>query len=242
MLTASMLAPMALAFSIGVEEVVAVDVETPEEVKKSTNSLEQEPQSNSILEMPQSGNTPSKEMLKKTGESFGKSSSVGVIVAITLPDDYTLFEDSAAVTATPPPEPVIVEDMTPSGEVLETATPASEGIPAPKEDVVSTALDYLGYPYVWAGEHPSTGFDCSGFTKWVYQQHGIFLPHQSDAQGGSGTVISQAEAMPGDLVVWPGQHVALYMGDGQIVHASTPTDGVITGSLFGSGYYFVRVA
>lgn len=111
---------------------------------------------------------------------------------------------------------------------------------ASADGVAATALQYVGYAYSWAGSTPETGFDCSGFTAWVFGLHGIYLPHSSGAQGGYGTVIPASEAQAGDLVIWPYGHAAIYLGNGQIVHASTPATGVNVGSLFGS-YYFVRL-
>ncbi len=84
--------------------------------------------------------------------------------------------------------------------------------------IVSIAQSQLGVPYVWGGTSPSTGFDCSGFTMWVYAQIGVSLPHSSNAQGGYGTQVSAPS--PGDLIVWSG-HVAIYAGNDQIIHAAT---------------------
>lgn len=92
--------------------------------------------------------------------------------------------------------------------------------------VVATARLYLGVPYVWGGTTPA-GFDCSGFTNYVYAKNGISLPRVSQAQMNSGRAISYAEAQPGDLV-WMsgGGHVAIYIGGGLVIHAPKPGDVV----------------
>lgn len=86
--------------------------------------------------------------------------------------------------------------------------------------IVGLAQSQLGVPYVWGGTSPSTGFDCSGFTVWVYGQAGYYLPHSSNAQAGYGTPVPASAVAPGDLLVWPG-HVAIHAGGGQVIHAAT---------------------
>lgn len=99
------------------------------------------------------------------------------------------------------------------------AAPASVNVPS-DGSIVGIARSQLGVPYVWGGTSPSTGFDCSGFTMWVYGQAGYYLPHSSNAQAGYGTPVPASAVAPGDLLVWPG-HVAIHAGGGQIIHAAT---------------------
>ena len=96
-------------------------------------------------------------------------------------------------------------------------------------DVVSYACQFIGNPYVWGGESLTNGADCSGFIKSVYANFGISLPHSSVALQRAGSEVSYENAQPGDIVCYAG-HVAIYMGGGQIVHASSPTTGIKTGS------------
>jgi len=104
--------------------------------------------------------------------------------------------------------------------------------------IVSIAMQYLGSPYVYGGASPA-GFDCSGFTQFVFAHVGIALPHSSSAQGRL-TAIAPEAAMPGDLVVMDGGgHVGIYLGNGQFIHASTPATGVKISAPWGS-YWFVR--
>ena len=92
-------------------------------------------------------------------------------------------------------------------------------------DVVNYALGFVGNPYVWGGKDPNTGADCSGFTSYVYAHFGINIPSYSYAQRSVGRVVSYADAQPGDLICYSG-HVAIYMGNGQIVHAKGTAYGI----------------
>lgn len=96
-------------------------------------------------------------------------------------------------------------------------------------DVVSYACQFIGNPYVWGGESLTNGADCSGFIKSVYANFGISLPHSSVALQRAGSEVSYENAQPGDIICYAG-HVAIYMGGGQIVHASSPSTGIKTGS------------
>ena len=98
--------------------------------------------------------------------------------------------------------------------------------------VVGIALQYLGIPYVWGGSSPSTGFDCSGFTSYVYAQVGVSLPHHAASQYNMGTPVSYDQLAPGDLVFFSGLgHVGIYIGGGQFVHAPHTGDVVRISSL-----------
>ena len=105
--------------------------------------------------------------------------------------------------------------------------------------IVATAKQYLGYKYTYGGSSPSTGFDCSGFTSYVFKQHGISLNRTAAGQYSNGVAVSRANLQPGDLVMFGKSginHVAIYIGGGQIIHSSTPSTGVRIDSL-STGYY-----
>ena len=105
--------------------------------------------------------------------------------------------------------------------------------------IVATAKQYLGYKYVYGGSSPSTGFDCSGFTSYIFKQYGISLNRTAAGQYSNGVAVSRANLQPGDLVMFGKSginHVAIYIGGGQIIHSSTPSTGVRIDSL-STGYY-----
>jgi len=108
------------------------------------------------------------------------------------------------------------------------------------DNVVRTALAYRGARYVRGGTGRS-GFDCSGFTRYVYAKYGINLPHSSRAQVNHGVPVSRSQLKPGDLLFFQTRgsrisHVGIYIGDGKFVHASTPRGGVRVDSLSNSYY------
>lgn len=91
--------------------------------------------------------------------------------------------------------------------------------------VVNYATQFVGNPYVWGGTSLTNGADCSGFVQSVYKNFGVELPMTSYEQQTAGQEVSYSEAQPGDLICYGG-HVAIYMGDGKIVHASNAKDGI----------------
>ena len=91
--------------------------------------------------------------------------------------------------------------------------------------VVDYATQFVGNPYVWGGTSLTSGADCSGFVQSVYANFGVSLPRTSYEQQNAGYEVSYADAQPGDLICYGG-HVAIYMGNGQIVHASNSRDGI----------------
>ena len=93
------------------------------------------------------------------------------------------------------------------------------------QTVASFAQRFVGNPYVWGGTSLTSGADCSGFVQSVYANFGVSLPRTSYEQQNAGYEVSYADAQPGDLICYGG-HVAIYMGNGQIVHASNSQDGI----------------
>ncbi|MDE7188330.1 MAG: C40 family peptidase [Lachnospiraceae bacterium] len=105
-----------------------------------------------------------------------------------------------------------------------------QGVSDVRVDLCQYAKEFLGNPYVWGGTSLTRGADCSGFVLSVFKKYGVSLPHSSVAQSGLGTTIKVSEAQPGDLIFYGNgrsiNHVAIYIGGGQVIHASNPTTGI----------------
>lgn len=100
------------------------------------------------------------------------------------------------------------------------------------DKIIATAKQYLGVPYLWGGTTPN-GFDCSGYTQYVFRAHGITLPRSSSQQYTVGTYVSKGNLKPGDLVFFDVEgngisHVGIYVGNNQFIHCSTSKGVVIT--------------
>ena len=93
------------------------------------------------------------------------------------------------------------------------------------QEVVSYACQFVGNPYVWGGTSLTNGADCSGFVQSVFANFGISLPRTSSQQRGAGVGVSYDEALPGDIICYEG-HVGIYIGEGQIVNAMSPAQGI----------------
>ncbi|MCA5895130.1 C40 family peptidase [Isoptericola sp. NEAU-Y5] len=120
----------------------------------------------------------------------------------------------------------VVGAATTTGTGTATSAPASTDAGAAKgQQIVETAKEYLGTPYVWGGESLAEGgLDCSGLVHLTYSRHGIDLPRVARDQMREGTTIgSLAEARAGDLIIQRGgKHVGIYLGDGQMIHSPRP--------------------
>lgn len=121
----------------------------------------------------------------------------------------------------------------------------------PLTDVTEYACGFVGKPYVWGGTDPNVGADCSGFVQYVYNHFGITLPRTAAQQAQVGVEITLAEAQPGDLIFYADDgvrvsHVAMYIGDGKIVHASNPAPypqgGIKISNVYGTPCKITRVA
>jgi peptidoglycan DL-endopeptidase CwlO len=117
-----------------------------------------------------------------------------------------------------------------------TSAPSTPVTAPSRGNVVAIAMRYLGVPYRWGGASPSTGFDCSGFTMYVYAQVGIALPHYTGSQYAMGVPVPRSQLQPGDLVFFDGLgHEGLYVGNNQFIHAPHTGDVVKISSI--SGWY-----
>ena len=125
--------------------------------------------------------------------------------------------------------------------------PRSPNPTAAAARVLNTADKYIGVPYVWGGNTPN-GFDCSGFTKYVFAKNGVSLPRtaREQARVGDGVPLDYGAMLPGDILLFaePGEavsHVAIYVGSGRIIHASSAAGEVSYLDLDGSrGAWYVQ--
>lgn len=109
------------------------------------------------------------------------------------------------------------------------------------DSVVTVASKYIGVPYVFGGSTPG-GFDCSGFTRYVFAQFGVDLAHSVSTQNGEGKLIRPSDAKPGDLVVWNDlSHEGIYVGGGNMIHAPKPGDSVKIAPIFSPYVHFIRI-
>ena len=121
-----------------------------------------------------------------------------------------------------------------------TTTTTTEGT-----SVVEYAKQYLGCKYVAGGSSPESGFDCSGFTSYVYKHFGVTLSRSSKDQINNGVAVEKSNLQPGDIVVFNNSsntsigHVGIYIGGNNFIHAANPKEGVVITSL-SSSYYQKR--
>ena len=116
------------------------------------------------------------------------------------------------------------------GTMVETVNVTQDPSVSLRQDVVDYALQFVGNPYVWGGTSLTRGADCSGFTQSVFAHFGISTGRSSRDQAARGKSISVSDAKPGDLLFYASgdyiNHVAIYIGGGQVIHASNPTTGI----------------
>jgi cell wall-associated NlpC family hydrolase len=209
---------------------------------------------------PESGSTQALPQVDVTSLTSEALSAMVTTPSVSVPADVTWSVEEVAAEATPAPEPEpapVVERASapartaeraplaaPAAQAAPAAAPAAAA-PAPAASasasaIVNIARQYVGTPYVSGGAAPG-GFDCSGYTQYVFAQVGISLPRTSAEQRHAGTVVSAAEARPGDLVWGPG-HVGIYTGNGQHIAARSPGTALYESPIYMSNPIFIRVA
>lgn len=218
--------------------------QTPEQEQSSqadnnSQEKESEPEKEESRESESQTETSSEEESKKENESSTQteSSSEASSETTTESSSETTTETSSETTtetASQAPSETATESAATdtSSEASAEAAPAAETTSAAAavlshgESVADFAVQFVGNPYVYGGTSLTNGADCSGFVMSVYKNFGVSLPHSSSADRNVGTDVGGLEnAQPGDIVCYTG-HVGIYIGDGQIVHASTASTGI----------------
>lgn len=185
-------------------------------VNTATVNLRKEASTSSEIVTTLPVNTAVEVLLEENGWCKVKVSGKEGYIASTLLSDKKQ-ETSRSSETTRKAETTSTSQSTTQNTTTTTTAPASGNGAA----VVEYAKQFIGTKYVYGGSAPSTGFDCSGFTSYVYKNFGVSLPHSSGGQASVGTAVSKENLALGDLVIYSG-HVAIYVGGGQVIHAPRP--------------------
>ncbi|KGM15604.1 C40 family peptidase [Actinotalea fermentans] len=178
------------------------------------------------------------DVTQLTAEARSALATSPVVEVPTEVAAWTFEAPAITVTANPKPEPV-VERATSTSRSQARATGGAIPASAVGSAVIEVAARYVGVPYVYGGTTPD-GFDCSGFTSYVYAQLGITLPRTSGDQRYAGVEVPRDQAQPGDLVWSPG-HIGIYAGDNMMIDAPRPGKTVQFRTMWQSNPIFIRV-
>lgn len=171
-------------------------------------------------------------------DDASETRSVPIPTVTSAPQEPTLPDDGVGkIRVILPPPPVEIDPtilaMPPEPSATALGAPVEGNLSG--EAIVETARDGIGVRYSLGGS-TRDGWDCSGFTRWVYAQHGVELPRTSAQQSQIGVEVSAAEARPGDLVHWPG-HVGIYAGDGMVIDAGWSPQSTTERAVWGDPTY-----
>ena len=208
------------------------ETSSEEESKKKTESsaqTESSSEASSETTTESSSETTTETTTEKTTETTTETSSETTTETTTRTSTETTTETASQAPSETATESAATET---SSEASAEAAPAAEtksaaaAVSSHGESVADFAVQFVGNPYVYGGTSLTNGADCSGFVMSVYKNFGVSLPHSSSADRNVGTDVGGLEnAQPGDIVCYTG-HVGIYIGDGQIVHASTASTGI----------------
>jgi len=184
------------------------------------------------------GSLPSVDTASLTASARAALATAPVV---TSPADAEWLSDDPAVTAVAPAR--VVTRAAAAKAARSTVRVAVHNNPVPQSvagnAVLEVAARYIGTPYVYGGSTPA-GFDCSGFVSYVYAQLGVSLPRTDTAIKAAGTVISRADAQPGDLIWSPG-HISIYAGGNDQIDSPRPGKTVQFRSIWQSAPVFIRI-
>ena len=188
-----------------------------------------------------------REEMSTESKIVGKIRKNGICEVVSIEDGWYEIESaeikgyiSNEYLLTGPEANEKAEALMAEGKELETALTLMEyrygkGVTDIQMEICEYARQFVGNPYKWGGTSLTKGADCSGFTMSVFKNYGVSLPHSSRAQANCGTRIDLSELQPGDLVFYGGKnihHVAMYIGNGQIVHAQSANTGIVVSSMY----------
>ncbi len=174
-------------------------------------------QNNQIKKLEEEARKKAEEEARKKKEAEEAAKAAAAANAETVESEGNENSESSAETSSN-------SSGNSNGSTISSATGSAKG-----KEIANFACQFIGNPYVAGGTSLTNGADCSGFTMSVYQNFGYSLPRSSTSQRSAGVGVTYAEAQPGDIICYAG-HVAIYIGNGQIVHASTPSSGIKIGS------------
>lgn len=177
-------------------------------------------QSEQIKELAAQEKKAAEEAAKKAAEEQKKKNSTQSANTSTSTDDSSTSSSSTGDSSA---NSNSTSDST-------TTTPSASTGSGTGSSIASYACRFIGNPYVLGGTSLTNGADCSGFTQSVYSNFGISIPRTSGEQASGGSAVSFSDIQAGDIVCYAG-HVAIYIGNGSIVHASTPTTGIKYGNV-----------
>lgn len=171
------------------------------------------------------------------------STEAGILCQVPQEEKLSVVEmtDEWIKVAVDSDEGYVAKEFVEIKNELDTAVTITElkygsGVSDIRVSIVQFAKQFLGNPYVWGGTSLTNGADCSGFTMGIYRNYGVYLPHSSRAQANCGRRISTSELKPGDLIFYGNgssiNHVAMYIGGGQVIHASSKKTGIKISNAF----------
>lgn len=188
-----------------------------------------------------------REEMNTDSEVVGKIRKDGICEVVSIEDGWCEIESgeiegyiSSEYLLTGAEANEKAESLIGEGKELETAITMTEyrygkGVTDIQMEVCEYARQFVGNSYKWGGTSLTKGADCSGFTLSVYAKYGVSLPHSSKAQANCGTKVELSQVQPGDLIFYGGKnihHVALYIGNGQIVHAQSSNTGIVVSGMY----------
>ena len=195
----------------------------------------------------ESGYINIREEMSTESKIVGKIRKNGICEVVSIEDEWSEIESgeikgyiSNEYLLTGVKANEKAEELMAEGKSLETAVTLMEyrygkGVTDIQVEICEYARQFVGNPYKWGGVSLTKGADCSGFTLSVYRNYGVSLPHSSKAQANCGERIDLSELQPGDLVFYGGKnihHVAMYIGNGQVVHAQSAKTGIVVSSMY----------